>query len=38
MYPAATVILARAILREDISLKQWLGVFFCLVAVGLIAV
>jgi drug/metabolite transporter (DMT)-like permease len=38
MYPAATVILARAILREDISLKQWLGVFFCLVGVGLIAV
>jgi drug/metabolite transporter (DMT)-like permease len=38
MYPAATVILARAVLREEIAPRQWLGVFFCLAAVALIAV
>jgi drug/metabolite transporter (DMT)-like permease len=38
MYPAATVILSRAILHEKVSASQWLGVGLCLTAVGLIAV
>jgi drug/metabolite transporter (DMT)-like permease len=38
MYPAATVILARAILREGVSLRQWLGVVLCLAALALIAI
>lgn len=38
LYPATTVILSRAILKERISLAQWWGVGLCLAAVALIAV
>jgi drug/metabolite transporter (DMT)-like permease len=38
MYPAATVLLARAILREAVSRRQWAGVGLCLAGVALIAV
>lgn len=37
MYPASTVLLSRAILHEQISRRQWLGVGLCLLAVGLIS-
>jgi drug/metabolite transporter (DMT)-like permease len=36
LYPAATVILAGTVSHEAINLKQWAGVFICLVAVILI--
>lgn len=37
MYPAATVILARVVRREGVSLMQSVGMGLCLVAVGFIA-
>jgi drug/metabolite transporter (DMT)-like permease len=37
MYPAATVILARAVLGQPVSRTQWLGVVLCVCGVGLIA-
>ena len=37
MYPAATVVLARVVLRERASLIQAVGVGLCLIAVGFIA-
>lgn len=36
LYPASTVILTGIILKEKISLKQWVGVVFCLAAIVLI--
>jgi drug/metabolite transporter (DMT)-like permease len=38
LYPAATVILATVIIREKVSLVQWIGASLCLLAVGLITV
>ncbi len=38
MYPAATIVLARIILQEKGSRRQWLGAVVCLVAIGLIAI
>jgi drug/metabolite transporter (DMT)-like permease len=37
LYPAVTVLLARALLRERLGAGQHLGLLFCSVAVGLIA-
>lgn len=36
LYPASTVILASALLKEKISPVRWLGVLVCLAAIGLI--
>ena len=36
LYPASTVILAGWLLKEKVSLKQWLGVVLCLAAIVLI--
>ncbi|MHB8089578.1 MAG: GRP family sugar transporter, partial [Anaerolineaceae bacterium] len=36
LYPAATVILTGLILKEHISLKQWIGVIVCLAAIIMI--
>lgn len=37
MYPATTVILARLLVREAVSARQWFGVGLCILAVALIA-
>lgn len=37
LYPAATVLLARAITREPVTRMQWLGAAVCVAAVALIA-
>jgi len=36
--PAITVLLARIMLKQDVSVAQWMGVGLCLIAVALIAV
>jgi len=38
MYPVGTVLLSRALLKEQISRSQWLGVALCMGAIALIAV
>jgi len=37
LYPASTVLLSRAVLRDPVSGPQWIGVGVCLAAVALIA-
>ncbi len=37
MYPAVTILLARAVLKEKVSRGQWWGAAVCLFAIGLIA-
>ncbi|MBN1148929.1 MAG: DMT family transporter [Anaerolineales bacterium] len=37
LYPAGTVLLARWLLKEQVSPSQWLGVLLCVAAIGLIA-
>ena len=37
-YPVATVVLARLVLHERVTLTQWIGAGVCLVAVGLITI
>ncbi len=37
LYPLVTIILSVSILRETVTLKQWLGVALALVAIALIA-
>ena len=36
LYPLGTVLLSRILLKEQISLKQWIGVFTCIFAIVLI--
>ncbi len=36
LYPAVTILLARVILKENISARQWLGIAACLAAIVLI--
>lgn len=37
-YPAATVILARVLLAERISVRQWRGILVGLLALGLLSI
>lgn len=37
-YPAATVVLARVLLSENISIRQWVGIFIAVLALGLLAI
>jgi len=38
LYPAGTILLAKLILKENISLRQWLGITACLAAIILISI
>ncbi len=38
LYPAVTVFLARALLREEVARRQWVGVGLCLLAIAVILV
>jgi drug/metabolite transporter (DMT)-like permease len=38
LYPAGTILLARFILKETITIKQWLGIAACLGAIALISI
>lgn len=38
MYAAVTVLLSRNLLKEKVTYGQWLGIGFCLLAIGLIVI
>ena len=38
LYPAATVLLSRLILKENIFPRQWFGILICIIAIGLLTI